>query len=100
VDLADFPHTSRAGRVAEWHTGPEDLDVLFEGRGCALNTLFHLDPNTPGPTLEKVNRLACRLCELLLTPDGDAVGTTADRLDGRTGSVDLLVIQEATATRS
>ncbi len=34
-------------------------------------------------------------CELLSTPDGDVVFTDMDRLDGVTGSVDLLVVYDS-----
>jgi hypothetical protein len=96
VDLADYLHTWRPGRDGDLHVLPFGLDSCESvGRGCALNILFHFDPSAPGPTLDEVDHYASRYRELILESDGDVVFTTADRLDGRAGSLDLLVIQEA-----
>ncbi len=109
VDLADYLLTWRPGRAADLHVLSSDLDVAEPalhtlppcGRGGegmrALNLGFHLAPDAPGPSLSEIDCFASRCCELLLPPDGDAVFTDTHRLDGRTGSVDLLVIHDAMA---
>ncbi len=108
VDLADYLLTWRPGRVADLHVLSSDLEVAelalhgLLSSGChngvrAFNLGFHLDPNAPGKPLSKIDCFASRCCDLLLAPHGDAVVTDTDRLDGRTGSVDLLVIHEAAA---
>lgn len=60
----------------------------------ALNLGFHLDLDAPGNPLVEIDRLATHCRELLLEPEGDMVFTNTDRLDGRTGSTDLLVGHE------
>jgi len=104
VDLADYLLTWRAGRVAELHALPSDLDAAeqavrtlkvpgrLSGGVRALNLGFQ---PAPGQNLSEIDRFASRCCELLLAPDGDAVFTDTDRLDGRTSSVDLLAIYAA-----
>ncbi len=104
VDLADYLHTWRPGRVADLHVLSSDLDAAEQalrtlpmpGRRSdgvrALNLGFQ---PTPGQNLSEIDRFASRCCELLLVPDGDAVFTDTDRLDGRTSSVDLLIIYAA-----
>ena len=106
VDLADYLLTWRAGRVADLHVLSSDLDAAEQalrtlpvpGRRSdgvrALNLGFQ---PAPGQNLSEIDRFASRCCELLLAPDGDAVFTDTDRLDGRTGSVDLLVVHAAAA---
>ena len=109
VDLADYLLTWRPGRAADLHVLPSDLDAAeqalralpLRGRGGegvrALNLGFHLSPDVPGPSLSEIDRFASRCCELLQVPGGDAAFTDTHRLDGRTGSLDLLVIRDATA---
>ena len=109
VDLADYLLTWRPGRAADLHVLSSDLDAAEPalrtlplcGRSsegvCALNLGFHLAPNVPSPSLSEIDRFASSCCELALAPDGDAVFTDTHRLDGRTGSVDLLVIHDAMA---
>ncbi len=106
VDLADYLLTWRAGRVADLHVLPSDLDAAEQAQRAlpvpgrrsggvrALNLGFQ---PAPGQNLSEIDRFASRCCELLLAPDGDAVFTDTDRLDGRTGSVDLLVVHAAAA---
>lgn len=107
VDLADYLYTWRPGRVADLHVLPfarGDAERALRGLsflardGCgvrALNLDFHLDPcalaGSDSP-LAEIDRFATRCCELFLAPDGDAVLTDTDRLDGAGGSVDVLVI--------
>lgn len=107
VDLADWLHTWRPGRVAELHAIPSAFDAAVQalrrvpvpaGGARALNLVFHLDPDAiyrgvPGDWLRGVERLAGHCRGLFLGPDGDMVFTDADRLDGRTGSADLLVVR-------
>lgn len=106
VDLADYLLTWQPGRVADLHVLPADLDAAEPdlrsltppGQGNegvqALNLGFYLDP---GSSLSEIDRFASRCSEALLAPDGDVVFTDTDRLDSRTGSVDLLVVHEAAA---
>lgn len=106
VDLADYLHTWRPGRVADLHVLSSDLcaagqalrTLPLPGKGNegvrALNLGFQPGP---GQRLSEIDRFASRCCGLLLAPDGDAVFTDTDRLDGRTGSVDLLVVYNVTA---
>ena len=102
VDLADYLYTWRAGRVGDLHVLPFDLDAaardpsempLLAGTVRALNLLFHLDRRAATPSLAEIDRYVVQCREQLLPPAGDVVFTTADRLDGKTGSVDLLVIR-------
>ena len=109
VDLADYLLIWRPGRAADLHVLSSDLGAAEQalrtlplrdrgGEGVrALNLGFHLDPDVPGPSLSEIDRFASRCCELALPMDGDAVFTDTHRLDSRTGSVDLLVICDATA---
>ena len=106
VDLADYLHTWRPGRVADLHVLSSDLNAAepvlrtlpLPGRRSdvmrALNLGFQPGP---GQSLSEIDRFASRCCELLLAPDGDAVFTDTDRLDGRTGLVDLLAIHDTAA---
>lgn len=101
VDLVDYLFTWRAGFAADLHVLPSDLDaaeqalstLALPGKGSngvrALNLGFQPDP---GQSLSEIDRFASRCSELLLALDGDTVFTDTDRLDSRTGSVDLLVI--------
>lgn len=93
MDLADYLLTWRSGRIATLYTLPFDAEpVVSSERGCALNILLSPDPDMPAP-LGQIDRYASRCADTLRQPDGDMVVTTADRLDGRTGLVDLLVIR-------
>lgn len=106
VDLADYLLTWRPGRVADLHVLLADWDAAGQalrtlplpGRRSdgvrALNLGFQSDA---GQSLSEIDRFASWCCERLLAPGGDAVFTDTDRLDGRTGLVDLLVIHDATA---
>ncbi len=105
VDLADYLLTWQVGFAADLHVLSSDLDaeqvlrtLRLPGRRSdgarALNLGFQPDP---GQNLSEIDHFALRCCELLLAPDGDAVFTDTDRLDGRTGSVDLLVVHDAMA---
>ena len=106
VELADYLHTWRPGRVADLHVLLADWDAAEQALRtlplpsrrsdgvCALNLGFQPDA---GQSLSKIDRFASRCCKQLLAPGGDAVFTDTDRLDGRTGLVDLLVIHAATA---
>ena len=108
VDFADFMHVWRPGRVADLHMIPfaggdaraalQGVSLPPEGSVRALTLGFHLDPDAPDQGLVQVDRFATVCCELLPTPDGDMVFTTMDRLDGVTGSVDLLVIHDSVGT--
>jgi hypothetical protein len=109
VDFADYLHTWRPGRAADLHVLSSDLDAAEQAMRTmplpgkdnegvrALNLGFHLDPNVSGRSLSEIDRFASRCSQLLLLPDRDAVFTDTDRLDGRTGSVDLLVIHDTMA---
>ena len=106
VDLADYLHTWRPGRIADLHVLSSDWDAAepvlrtlpLPGRRSdvvrALNLGFQPGP---GQSLSEIDRFASRCCELLLAPDGDAVFTDTDRLDSQTGSVDLLVVHDVMA---
>lgn len=96
VDFCDFLFTWRPGRNAVLHTISGDLEVKPGSPGCAINILFDFDWGGPGFSLEEIDRLSGELREQWVDIDGDVVFTTADRLDERTGWIDLLVIEEAT----
>lgn len=112
VDLADFLHTWRPGRLADLHVIPSGFDQAAQalcqiptpaGGIRALNLGFHLDLDAPGNPLVEIDQFATHCREFLLGPKGDMVFTSRDRLDGKTGSADLLVVHEpavaaATAT--
>lgn len=109
VDLADYLLTWRPGRAADLHVVPfargdaeralRGLPLLDQDSGGvrALNLGFHLDPRAPGVSLVEIDRFVTRCCELLQVPDGNAVFTDTDRLDGAGGSVDLLVVRDGAA---
>jgi hypothetical protein len=64
------------------------------GSARALNIGFHLDPCAQGKPLAQIDRFSTRCRELFLPPEGDTVFTNTDRLDGKVGSADLLVIYD------
>ena len=105
VDLADYLHTWRPNRIADLHVVPfagGEADLALYGLPlpkagggvCALNIGFHLDPCAPGKPLEEIDRFSMRCRELFLPPDGNAVFTNTDRLDGTVGSADFLIIRD------
>lgn len=103
VDLADYLHTWRPGRVADLHAIPSGLDaaqalrqVPIPAEGIrALNLGFHLGLGARGNSLSEIDRLATLYHERFLGPDGDMVFTDTERLDGRSDSTDLLAVHEA-----
>lgn len=105
VDLADYLYIWRPARLANLHVVPlAGHDTVHALRGalllagdgvCALTLGFHLDLDAPGQGLAEVDGFAAVCCTLLPTTDGDVVFTNMDRLDGVTGSVDLLVIHDS-----
>ncbi len=105
VDLADYLQIWRPGRVADLHVVPlagrdavhalHGVLLLAEKNVCALTLGFHLDRDAPDQGLVEVDRFVTTCCELLSTPDGGVVFTDMDRLDGVTGSVDLLVVYDS-----
>ena len=108
VDLADYLHTWRPGDVADLHVVPfvsGDAELALSGlpppeaRGgaCALNIGFHLDPSAPGKPLEEIDRFSTRCCELFLPLGGSAIFTNTERLDGKAGSADVLLISNGVA---
>jgi hypothetical protein len=108
VDFADYMYIWRPGRVADLHVIPfargdaghalRGVPLPAERSVRALSIGFHLDPDAPGQGLVEIDRFATVCRELLLAPDGDVVFTDLERLDGVTGSVDLLLIHEGTET--
>lgn len=104
VDLADYLHTWRPRRVADLHVIPSGFEqavpalqrLPVPNNGVrALNLGLHLDPDAPGNPLVKIDWLATHCRELLLGPEGVVVFTNTDRLDGETGSADLLVVHDS-----
>jgi len=105
VDLADYLHIWRQGRVADLHVvslaggdaglALRNLPLPANGSVRALTLGFHLDPDAPDQGVVEVDRFASVCRERLLAPDGEVVFTDMDRLDGVTGSVDLLVIHDS-----
>lgn len=108
VDLADHLACWRPGSAADLHVIPSGfadaarvlsrLPVPGDAgvrRVRALNLHLHPDLDARSNLIVEIDRLATQCRELLLGPDGDMVFTTADRLDGVTGSADLLVIHDA-----
>ncbi len=104
VDVADYLYIWRPGWVADLHVVPfaggdaghalRGVPLLADGSVRALTLGFHLEPDAPDQGLVEVDRFATVCRELLLAPDEDVVFTTMDRLDGVTGSVDVLVIHD------
>lgn len=105
VDLADHLACWTPGSTADLHALPSGFDeaarvlsrlpVLGDAISSqvrALNLHAHYDLDAPGNFLTELDQLATHCRGLFLGPDGDMVFTTADRLDGVTGSADLLVI--------
>lgn len=105
VDLADHLACWMPGSTADLHVFPSGFDeaarVLSRLPGLgdatssqtrALNLHAHYDLDAPGNFLTELDQLATHCRGLFLGPEGDMVFTTADRLDGVTGSADLLVI--------
>jgi hypothetical protein len=105
VDLADYLHTWRPGRIAHLHVVPfawDDAELAMdglplpkvEGSAHAINIGFHLDPCAQGKPLAQIDRFSTQCSQLFLRPDGDTVFTNTDRLDGTIDSADLLVIYD------
>jgi len=107
VDLADHLACWIPGTTADLHVLPSGLDeatrVLSRlpalghatsSQVRALNLHAHYDLDAPGNLLTELDQLATHCRGLFLGPKGDLVFTTADRLDGVTGSADLLVIHD------
>ena len=108
VDLADYLHTWRPGRIADLHVVPfawGDAGLAMGGlplpkvrsSARALNIGFHLDPCAQGKPLAEIDRFSTRCRELFLRPQGDTVFTNTDRLDGKVGSADILLIHDGVA---
>lgn len=104
VDLADYLHTWRPGRVADLHVIPSGFEAAARAlRGvpvsvggiCALNLGLHLDLDAPGNPLLGIDRLATHCRNVFLGPAGDMLFTDTERLDGEIGSADLLVVHES-----
>jgi len=108
VDLADHLTCWRPGSAADLHVIPSGFDdaarVLSRlpipddvgvSSTRALNLHLHPDLDARGTLIVEIDRLATHCRELFLGSDGNMVFTTADRMDGLTGSADLLVIHEA-----
>ncbi len=105
VDLADHLACWTPGSTAHLHALPSGFDeaarvlsrlpALGDASSSqvrALNLHVHYDLDTPGNLLTELDQLATQCRGLFLGPEGNMVFTTADRLDGVTGSADLLVI--------
>ena len=103
IDLVDTLLLWQPGREATLHCMPADpsgaaraLDAIPVPQGGALgiDLQFHHDlDHLPDGVLFNIDQVANDCTERLLRPDGDSLVTTASRLDGRTGTVDLLVIR-------
>jgi len=107
VDLADHLACWRPGSAADLHVIPSSFDeaarVLSRlpvpadagvSGTRALNLHLHPDRDARRSLLVEIDRLATHCRGRFLVPDGEMVFTTADRMDGVTGSADLLVIHE------
>lgn len=112
VDLADHLACWRPGSAADLHVIPSGFDeaarVLSQlpvpvdagvSGTRALNLHLHPDRDARRDLLVEIDRLATHCRGLFLAPDGEMVFTTADRMDGVTGSADLLVIHERACPR-
>ena len=104
VDLADHLACWTPGHAARLHAIPSRFDdaaralaplIKAGGTGlrqaAALNLHVHLGRDHPGNVLSEIERLDTHCRALFLRSDGRAVATTADRLDGKTGTADLLI---------
>lgn len=107
VDLADYLACWKPGAAADLHVIPFDreaalkaLSELSEARRVninkaqALNLHFHLDSDRGGNLLMQIDQFAEHVRGLVQGSDAGIVFTTAERMDGLTGSVDLLVIHK------
>ena len=103
VDLADYLACWRPASRADLHVIPGALDsardavdrlVPAYGGVGALNLDLHTDLDGPGNPLVELDQLAfhCR-ARFLEAEEGDFVFTSSERLDGRTGTADLVVIE-------
>lgn len=109
VDLADHLACWKSGSTADLHVIASDIDVdaqvlsrlseLYTGvnRVRALILHAHLDPDAPGNRVAALDHIASQCRNIFLRPDDNVVFTTADRMDGITGSADLLLIHDGTA---
>lgn len=103
IDLVDTLLVWQPGREATLHCIPADpgtaaraLDGIPVPQGGALgiDLQFHHDLDLlPDSVCFDIDLVANDCANRLLRPDGDRLVTTASRLDGRTGTVDLLVIR-------
>jgi hypothetical protein len=102
VDLADYLACWRPGCRADLHVIPGALDPARDaidrlgsayGGVGALNLDLHPDMDGPENPLVELDRLASHCRErFLAAEDGRFIYTSSERLDGRTGTADLLVI--------
>lgn len=102
IDLVDTLLAWQSGRRAVLHRIPADADQAVQALGLvpvppggahAIDLRFHYDLHRlPDHVLSDMERVITQCGERLLRPDGDSLLSTASRLDGRTGTADLLVI--------
>ena len=59
----------------------------------AINLHLQLDADAPGSALAEIDRLATSCQGFLLASDGNMVFTDPERLDGTTGTADLLIVR-------
>ena len=103
VDLADYLATWCPGGRADLYVMPAPLadarPMINElqrapGQITALNLDLHFDPDDPNNPVVAIDQLAtCCREHLLPREDAPFVFTTSERLDGTTGTFDLLLIE-------
>lgn len=104
VDLDDILQTWQPGSMGDLH----DVPTVEPAAGClprshrcsAISIGFHLDAGAPGNALVVMNDFAMRCRERYLPDGGTAVFTNTNRLDGRSGSADLLLIRNRIEDRT
>ena len=110
ADLADHLTTWMPGATADLHVIPSDFNEAVLAlsrlemapgsfrRAGALNLHVHLDRAGAGGALANIDRLATHVQARVPGSNGNLVFTTTERMDGVTGSADLVVIHPADAS--
>ncbi len=105
TDLTDYLECWLPSRVADLHLVPFDAEeaserlrsILQLGRFTGLNPNMHFPEECSNSTLAAMDPLSnlCREALLSTEPGWPMLFTTCDRLDGKTGTADLLLIHDA-----
>jgi len=105
IDLFDTLSLWRPGRTATLHLIPSNPEKAAQcldsvpvppGGAWALDLRFHPRADYSDVTLDSIDQLAIHCQSRCLGPDGDSLVTEARRLDGASGTADLLIIDQGT----